>query len=132
MFIKFLFCLILILTGCQSTALDEYHKMGCTLLINLCKDLHEVQTLEELKQKAPKLKKKMRRLTELMIEADQYHRKHPEEHLIGSNSEISDRLRYEMHRICEEIEGAQIVLEQLQEEILDQLDLYERKKKAAI
>lgn len=130
-FIRSILSITLFLTACHSRALEDAQKTSQAILIDLCKDLQEVKTLDQLVQKAPKLKKNMRKLTELMIEADQDYRKHPEEPCKDVSPLTSDMLQYEILRLCEDVEGAQSVLEEIQEEMLDKLDLYERKKKAA-
>jgi hypothetical protein len=125
-----LYLVLLLTLGCQSNNLEDYHKKGRTLLLDLCKELHQVNSLEDLIEKSPKLKKKMRRLTVLMIEADHYHRDHPNEEIKEKGISFeSDRLCYEMLRICEEIEGARNVLETIQDEMLDKLDVNDRKTK---
>jgi hypothetical protein len=130
-FIRSILYIMLFLTACHSRALEDVQKASQAILIDLCQDLHEIQTLDQLIHKAPALKKYMRRLTELMIEADQDHRKHPEAPYKEVSPLTSDMLRYEILRLCEDVEGSRSVLEEIQEEMLDKLDLYERKKKAA-
>lgn len=116
--------------GCQSSNLEDYHRQGRAAILDLSKDLHEVHSLEDLVKRSSKIKKKMRRLTVLMIEAENYNRKHPHEELEEKGVFFeSDRLRYEMLRICEEIEGSKGILEAIQDEMLDKIDLNDRKAK---
>lgn len=131
MFLKVVFYFLLFFSvGCQSSSLENYHRRGCEAILDLSKDLHEIQSLDDLNKKSSKLKKKMRRLTALMIEVDDYSRSHPQEQIEKEHNDLeSDRLRYEMLRICEEIEGARGILEAMQDEMLDKLDLHERKIK---
>lgn len=126
--LKIVLCLIVFLTlGCHSNTLQECRREARSIVLELSAEFHEVHTLEELIQKAPKLKKKMRQLTTLMIEAENYHRKHPKEQLQEETRLESDQLLYEMIRISEEIEGVKSILEELQSEMLDKLDVNDRK-----
>ncbi len=117
--------------ACESGQdLEDCHKQGKKILSELCKEFALIHQLDELTEASPKIKKKMRRLTALMIQADAYCKKHPHKKLVEkAHSVESDRLQYEMLRVCEEVEGAREILEMMQEEMLDKLDLYERKHK---
>lgn len=92
--------------------------------------LEKLNTLEDLVSNESLLKKEFRSLAALMIEADAYYTKHHQESFRSRISRLeSDRLKYEMTRICLEIEGGEAFLEKLQSEILDKIDVYERKHK---
>lgn len=126
----------LFLSACSSDHLEDIYQRGQVILTDMCKELHEVHSFDDLEKKSPYLKKKMRKLTRLMIQAEHYHRKHPHRLLEvvsqKTPSLISDKLHYEILRICEEIDGSQALLEVLQEEMLDKLDLNERKRKGSL
>ncbi|MEI8300263.1 MAG: hypothetical protein WCG10_01445 [Chlamydiota bacterium] len=116
---------LLCLYGCQSS--QDYTRKGCMLVQDLRKDFEEIHSYEDLMQKEVKLKKKMRRLTTLMIKASDVCLKDQVEG-VGLNQALeNDRLRYEMHRVCVEVEGAKNWLEDVQADMLDKLDIYERK-----
>lgn len=124
-------CLVLLFNiGCRSNNLEDCRKQGQVAVLDLSKELHEIHSLEDLVKRSLKIKKKMRRLTALMIKADNYSKSRSHEELQENGVFLaSDKLRYEMMRICEEIEGSKSVLEVIQEEMLDKLDLNDRKTK---
>jgi hypothetical protein len=111
--------------SCQTD--QDYIRKGHFIIRDLRKDFQQVHSYEDLLQKDAKLKKKMKRLTTLMIKASDFSSK---EIVEGEWSDLAlenDRLRYEMHRICIEVEGSKKWLEDVQADMLDKLDIYERK-----
>lgn len=120
--------LLFLFVGCGPNSLEDYRCSGESIVKDLCKDLSAVSSLEDLKEQSPQLKKKMRKLTKLMIEADFYHQEHKTEEVSYERSWMSDKLCYELFRICEEIEGGREVIELLQGEMLDELDVQMHRK----
>lgn len=114
---------LLCLSSCQIN--QDYVKKGHALIRDLRKDLEEIHSYEDLMQKDSRLKKKMRRLTSLMIEAADL--KEQVRGPLGDWALENDKLRYEMYRLCIEVEGAKSWLEDAQTDMLDKLDIYERK-----
>jgi len=57
----------LLLASCQPNSREDFHSEGTSVAKSLIFDLREVKSKEELLQIAPKIKKKVQKLTNLMI-----------------------------------------------------------------
>jgi len=92
----------------------------------LVKDLQKVQTHDDLVHMLPRLKKHFDRLADVIIQAKQYQKKHPnEEAVIYFTSEHDELLLEELQRIYL-IEGARALVEKAEREALLRLDAQER------
>jgi len=120
-------CCLLLLFGLGSCQKAPERK-GYVIIKRLRQDFEEITKEEDLAFQTPKIKKRLQKLTKLMQLAAENASKGdkraqvPEEYLLES-----DRLCYEMLRVCEEVEGARPWLENLQKDMLDKLDVYQRK-----
>jgi len=120
----YFFLILILLIGCDPGSMEEYRYEGESVSRLLCNDLVKIESTGDLKAQAPKLKKKFVQLTELMIKAKKHQLMHPEEVQIREvNMYLSDQLKMELMRLYQ-IEGCQMVIEDLQRESLHKLDLF--------
>ncbi len=120
---------LFLIAGCSPNSLDDYQKEGQALCRILVSDLRKVQTREELLKIEPILKKRFQHLVELMIQAKNYHLKHPDEvPLENPDHFFSEQLQLELQRIYH-LEGGREMIERTQREALIRFDAFERKLK---
>lgn len=118
---RYLFVL-LILTGCGPSTPEEYRSEGESILRHLQSDLNKVESLVDLKVRAPRIKKKFTELTELMIRIKKTQLTYPADWVQQPlNTYLSDQLKTEFIRIYQ-IDGCQKLMEDLQRESLHRLD----------
>lgn len=122
----FLSALLLIFVGCSTQSHAQYRKRGEALVKDISEDLQKIKTKDDLSSYVSPLKKKMKKLCALMIEAADYAEKAPKVPIEDSSSLYSDQLQYELLRVCE-IEGVREAIENLQADMLDKIDAYYRK-----
>lgn len=124
-------CLLAILLfaalgACQPNSPDDFYNEGTSIVKSLILDLREVNSKEELQELSPRIKKKMHKLSSLMIMTAKYHKKHPSEaqrEFLHSDRLYSDMLLDEFKRLYT-IEGCQEIMEVLQRDALHKLDAY--------
>ncbi len=115
--------LLVLCVGCASRSVDDYQSEGEAIQRSLVKELKKVQSVEQLRERAPRLRHHFNDLVELMIEA----RKNIRGEAVVHDSRWSDALRGEMIRLYE-LEGAREVMESAEREALTKLDRFEEKK----
>ena len=93
------FIILILLCGCGPSSLSEFRREGESVALQMAKDLHQVETIGELEEISPKLKKRLNKLTDLMIKAQKYSADAQLDETYGSL-----QLKKELERIYE-IEG---------------------------
>lgn len=123
----FCFCsFLLVFCSCSPGSLEDYQYEGEAFARSLVKELKKIQTNEDLKGAEPLLKKKFNALVDLMIEAKEFQRKHPQEEevdVMHYNHPHSEALLEELKRVYL-IEGGREMVEKTQREALIRLDGY--------
>jgi len=120
------------LLSCNPRDLEDFQTSGQEVASRIALELSTLHSSKEFAAKKPFLKKEFRKLAKLMVEAADYQRKHEDEEIdLLSLHPISDRLCYEFLRIASDIEGGKLFLEELQQEMLDCLDVDQRKHQKA-
>ncbi len=117
-FHKLIFCFFL-LTGCASTQ-EELRQKGTDQMRTLIRELRRVETVDDLRQAEPTLRKIYLQIAKLMITAKKYEAFHPEMELSDLpqiNIELSKRLQKELERVAM-LEGGREVFESWQAEPL--------------
>src|SRR5438477_48224 len=125
-FFSSIFMLIL-LCSCGTASLEEFREQGDVVVHALIQELNAIHKRDQLVRSSPKLKRLFGDLVDLMIDAQNYRERHPDEEISElslHNHLVSDQLRAEINRIYR-IEGARPILEKCQEEALLRLDAYE-------
>ena len=109
------FLLLLLCVGCTTTAPTAFQKKGEKVAGQLAAILQEVDSKYDLIERGPAIQKKLKKLTNLAIEAEKYAKTHPKEAFPEiSSTEQSDRLQYEMMRVSN-IDGCSETLKKLQD-----------------
>ncbi|MDN3504784.1 MAG: hypothetical protein P0S95_04325 [Rhabdochlamydiaceae bacterium] len=117
---------LVLLSACSVSNLQVYQKEGSKEAKALIKLLELVNCKEDMAELAPKIKKRVEKLTHLMIEAKKYklsHRESEEKLLISV--EISNELKQQMLRIYQ-INGVEKMMHDLQRYSLHKLDEFDR------
>lgn len=127
---KWLFVLLIFFSGCHKRGFDERLKGGETLVKEITSELSTLHSKEDCLRKKVALKKKLRKLTLLMIKGAEEERKNGSMASSAMPRIYSDQLYYQMLRVAEEIEGGREFLEEIQQEMLDKLDVDQRKSKS--
>jgi hypothetical protein len=119
------FFLLILLLSCQPNSLDDFQSEGASLAKSLVVDLRQIDSKEIFVETAPKVKRKIQKLTELMILAAKYQSKHLGDSGLKENSDhyYSDLLLEEFKRVYA-IQGCKEIMEGLQRDSLHQLDAY--------
>lgn len=119
---------LVFLCGCHISSCEAYKKQGKKLTHEIANEFKGVESKDDLMKRSAKIKKKIDKLTKLMIEA--FHECKITTAIDSeiNSSEESDRLLYELQRVCE-IEGAQEIIERMQREALDKLDEFDKETK---
>lgn len=124
------FICLLLLSSCQKSSQEEFQRSGEAIVSEIIAVLSDIQAKEDCLKNKVVLKKNFRRLTSLMVKAADFERKHGMTQMQSVASRVySDQLYYQMIRIAEEVEGGRFFLEELQQEMLDKLDIDQRKSK---
>ncbi len=123
----FYFCaLLLFFCGCSPGSLEDYQYEGEAFARSLVKDLKKIQRSEDLNRSEALLKKKFNALVDLMIEAKEFQRKHPQEEevdVLHYDHPHGEALLEELKRIYR-IEGGREMVERTQREALIRFDGY--------
>lgn len=106
---------LVFLIGCSPTSLQELRVEADAEARKLAKELHSVETIQDVKKKSKRIKKRFHRIAKLLVESRKY----------GASVEgvlpSGERLFIELSRVYE-IPGAQEVLERIQTESVQLLD----------
>lgn len=128
---RYLILIFILLSACQKNGEEEFQRAGQGLVKEIAQELSEIQCKEDCIRKKTLLKKRFRKLTHLMIKAVEHERRHTQQGFEELVSRVySDQLYYQMLRVTEEVEGGRRFLEELQQEMLDRLDVDQRKCKS--
>ncbi len=112
----FPFFLFIFLISCGPRSLDDFQEEGEGVIRSLVQELKSIHKRDQLLAACPKLQRYFDRLAMIMIEAEEYQKKHGEKENGQNqlNHELSDQLRVELNRIYE-IEGGRQIMEKCQE-----------------
>ena len=108
--------------------MQDYRSRGRSELRTLIVELQSIHSRQELVQDEAKLQKQFLELTDTMISAQNFYKKHPEAELLELSDEderLSFELRHELSRLCR-IDGCRDLLEKIQEESLHKLSTSEK------
>jgi len=114
---KKLLCLVIFALGCTPSTIDEYRREGESLAIAIASELKKVETKADLEACGPKIKKKLDKLTDLMIASQKIAIDAPKEVTYGSQ-----QLKKEQMRIYS-IEGGKETFEAICSEALQKIQL---------
>lgn len=124
-----LLCLCLV-SSCGPRSVEDYREEGQGVIRTLTATLKEIYTREQLLQEAPKIKKIFNRLVSVIIDAQQFRDRHPDDDVPDFSRNdlmVSGELRAELLRIYQ-IEGGMEIMEQCQDEALTRLDAFEKQR----
>ena len=116
--------LLLLLCGCSPNSLAEFEREGAARCRSLASVLASIENREQLLGSEPELKKHFESLVDLMIEARQFQRKHPDAivcDVAQSDNSASQLLEQQLRRIYA-MEGGREIIERSQHESLVRLD----------
>ncbi len=114
---KKIFYAFVFLCGCGPSSLSEYRREGESVALQMTKDLHQVETVGQLEALSPKIKKKLNKLTDLMIASQKY-----SADLQQSETYGSQLLKKELQRIYE-MDGGRECFESICGEALQKIQL---------
>ena len=112
----------LLLISCTPSSYDGFRREGESVAYALAKDLEKIETLEDLKHKEGRIKKKLDKLTDLMVAFERFNQGRMGESLPEGNTFISDKLKSQMGRIYA-IEGGKETFENIASESLQKIQL---------
>lgn len=112
----------LLLIACTPSSYDGFRREGEGLAYALAKDLEKIETLEDLKHVEGRIKKKLDKLTDLMIAFERFNQGRMGDNVPEGNTFISDKLKSQMHRIYA-IEGGKETFEAIAAESLQKIQL---------
>ena len=118
------FFTLLILYGCSPHSLSEFRKEGQSRSVLFANDLKKIETREQLLLSEPILRKHFESLVDLMIEAREFLKFHPDD-VATDTFFVEIQLEEQLKRIYR-IEGGREIVERAQREPLIRLDAYER------
>lgn len=126
---KWLLSLVLLgaLGGCSPSSSEDFQREGNALSRRLMKHLNSIETYEELLRAEPLLKKSFEAYVDLIIQAREYQKKHPDLVTTEGNGDfsVSEQLKEALRQIYA-LEGGREIVERAQQEALVRLDAYER------
>jgi len=131
---RLFFLCFLFLVSCSSQSFEDYRDEGRGVTRNLIKELQKIRTKDQLRASSTKLKKLFNQTADIMIAAQEHAQKYPLQEipeLTKIDHDLSDSLRSELNRIYT-IEGGRNLIEKCQEEALNKLDAYEKKKRQRV
>lgn len=125
----FLFLPLLILfSGCSPESFDDFQREGERFSRQMCEELSEVKTREELIAHLPRIQKLYGELAELLIEARSYQLTQSSEGSIpssfGYRNGASEQLLEALERIYQ-IEGGRGIMEKAQQDAAERLARFE-------
>jgi len=113
--------LILILTGCQSSTLEEFKAEGQNKVHALSEEFRKIKTRDELLDAEERLKACYRDIAASMFAASDWKDQHPGEEfpiLTETDRKLSENVRLELIRLYR-IEGGKEILEKCQRQAFD-------------
>ncbi len=119
---------LLLLGSCSPSSLEDFQREGTSLSRKMIIDLQQIQTTEQLIEKAPLLKKRFYYLVELMIQARTYQEAHPEEIPLeptSASDTFNELFIIELERLYS-LERGKEIIENTQRDALHRLDAFER------
>lgn len=125
----FLFVFVsLFFVSCDSTSLENFKEEGSSVSKSLTEELSKVHSRNDLITASSKLKSLFNNLVDLIIAAYEFKDSYSENltHSIEKNN-YSELLYEELSRVAQ-IEGAPELLEKIQEESLNRLDAFEKRR----
>ncbi len=111
--------------------MDDFRAEGEGINRALVAELNQIHSRDDLLAHADKLKQLFNELVDVIIRAQAYKDKHPDDGLSDpprKDHAISDQLRIELNRVLH-MEGGREVIEKAQEEALNRLDAFEGTKR---
>jgi len=121
--------LLLFLAGCAPDSRADFRHEGESICRDLAKELHKIETPQQLNLAAPKLKSCFNRLADVMIAARKFEGEEEESFDPGpKDKSASDALVAELKRIYR-LEGGREAIEKIQKEALLKIDSFESKRK---
>jgi hypothetical protein len=118
-----------ILIGCSPSSSDDFLREGEALSRRVIKRLNAIETQEELMRAESQLKKDFEAYVDLIIQAREYQKKHP--NLVATERSgdfsVSEQLKEALRRIYA-FEGGREILERSQQEALVRLDAYDNSR----
>lgn len=126
---NFFILIILLVSGCTSQTLDDYHEQGEEITISLTETLKKIRTREQLIVAVPRLQVFFNELVVTMIAAENFEQVHPSEADWTVNQEVSTALLQELNRLYQ-LEGGKALIEKSQENALQQLEQWLEKQKS--
>ncbi len=123
---KVVFCFLALFCLSCSKNEDYYRQKGERLSKKIALELEQINSAKELKEKAPLLRKKALKLTDLMIKAESI-KSTLEGREVTSQTVSSDQLLYELNRLAQDKECLKL-LKDIQRDALEKLDAYDAKK----
>lgn len=116
--------ILLLFVSCSPNSPEEYCKEGESEARALIDLFRQVESKEDFLQVAPKIKKRVEKLTQLMIQAKKMHIRYPR-HTQMINHTLSESLKQEMTRMYR-INGVEEKMHKLQRYSLHKLDEFDR------
>lgn len=112
---KLIFLLCLLLVACGPSSLDDYKELGKVKTRRLIEELQKIQNRDQLMDAEETLMQCYQEIAELMLAIDKFQKTHPN-HPIPSmgfqDHELSDKLRFEILRICR-FDGGREILDKI-------------------
>ena len=127
-FFVFFVGLLALLFSCSPQTLSDFKHEGEAISKLLVEELKQIRSRDDLVEHTPKLQQLFDSLVEVIIQAQEFKRKHPQVSLENSSHKeqsVSDQLRIELNRVLH-MEGGREVIEKAQEASLNRLDAYEK------
>lgn len=112
---KLIFILCLLLVSCGPSSLDDYKELGKVKTRKLIEELQKIQNRDQLMDAEEALEKCYQEIAELMLSIEKFRKTHPKASLppLGfQDHELSDKLRFELLRICR-FDGGREILEKI-------------------
>ncbi len=120
---KWVICLVgVLLCACSPSSMEEFRFEGESIALKLTSDLQEVDTLADLEKIAPKIKKRLDKLTDLMLKLNKYQAKSHEKIQGNPPFVIGEGLKNEMKRVYA-IEGCRAYFEEISSDALQKIQL---------
>jgi hypothetical protein len=120
----------LIANGCHSRSLKDFRQESEEITHSLIDQLHQIQNRDQLLASRVRLKRLFNELVNVMIASEEYRQTQFSKDippLSDNNHLLSDQLYQELNRIYA-IDGCRQIIEKCQEEALNRLDAYEKKR----
>ncbi len=125
---KCLLGIMLFLSACQPSSLEDFQYEGSCQVRLLLEEMAQIETRQDLARMEPILKNRFEKIVFVMMQAKAFQQKHPDcEPVFSAQSALaSERLLDEMQRIYA-LEGGRESIERAQREAMLKLDAYCKK-----